>query len=315
MVRKYGYCCINMSLGQDLKKSERVTTNRSMTKKTFHEKGINYVSELSLLNVTDLYKILRWNHDNGIFMYRMSSDMFPWCSEYEFADLPDFDQIKSRLEDCGRFALDNGQRITFHPSPYSVLASLRDDVVKNAVKELRQHAEIMDMMGIPQTHYYPINIHVNTTQPTKEEAALRFCKNFNLLPDSVKKRLVVEVDDKKSQYTSIDLRDMIHSKIGIPVTFDYLHNKCNPPEGLTEEESLKVCLLTWPDNITPITHFSESRKLHEDPFCKELAHSDWINEKIETYDLNFDIELEVKMKEKALLNYNSNIEQIIWIEK
>ena len=108
---------------------------------------------------------------------------------------------------------------------------------------------------------------------------------------------------------------MIHYKIGIPVTFDYLHNKCNPPEGLTEEESLKVCLLTWPDNITPITHFSESRKLYEDPFCKELAHSDWINEKIETYDLNFDIELEVKMKEKALLNYNSNIEQIIWIEK
>lgn len=304
-----------MSLGQDLKKSERVTTNRSMTKKTFQERGINYVSELSLLNVTDLYKILRWNHDNGIFMYRMSSDMFPWCSEYEFADLPDFDQIKSRLEDCGRFALDTGQRITFHPSPYSVLASLRDDVVKNAVKELRQHAEIMDMMGIPQTHYYPINIHVNTTQPSKEEAALRFCKNFNLLPDSVKKRLVVEVDDKKSQYTSIDLRDMIHSKIGVPVTFDYLHNKCNPPEGLTEEESLRVCLLTWPDNITPITHFSESRKLHEDPFCKELAHSDWINEKIETYDLNFDIELEVKMKEKALLNYNSNIEQIIWIEK
>lgn len=302
-----------MSLGQDLKKSERITTNRSMTKKTFLERGIDYVSELSLLNVTDLHKILRWNHENGILMYRMSSDMFPWCSEYEFTDLPHFDQIKSVLQDCGRFALETGQRITFHPSPYSVLASLRDDVVKNAIKELRQHAEIMDMMGIPQTHYYPINIHVNTTQPTKVEAAERFCKNFDLLPDGVKKRLVVEVDDKKSQYTSVDLRDMIHSKIGIPITFDYLHNKCNPPEGLTEEESLKVCLSTWPNNITPLTHFSESRKLYEDSSSKELAHSDWINEKIETYGLNFDIELEVKMKEKALLNYNSNIEQIIWI--
>ncbi len=312
MARKYGYCCINMSLSQDTKKSERVTTNRSMTKKTFTERGIKYASELALLNVRDLLSILQWNHSNGILMYRMSSDMFPWCSEYEIEDLPDFPEIKLKLEECGSFSLKSGQRITFHPSPYSVLASLRDDVVEKSIKELRQHAEIMDLMGLPQTHYYPINIHVNTTQPNKEEAANRFCQNFLLLPDSVKKRLVVEVDDKKSQYTSVDLRDMIHSKIGIPVTFDYLHNQCNPPEGLTEMQSLQVCLSTWPDGITPLTHFSESKKLFEDTSAKELAHSDWINTKIETYGFDFDIEMEVKMKEKALLKYNSNVEQIIW---
>lgn len=301
-----------MSLSQDTKKSERVTTNRSMTKKTFTERGIKYASELALLNVRDLLSILQWNHSNGILMYRMSSDMFPWCSEYEIEDLPDFPEIKLKLEECGSFSLKSGQRITFHPSPYSVLASLRDDVVEKSIKELRQHAEIMDLMGLPQTHYYPINIHVNTTQPNKEEAANRFCQNFLLLPDSVKKRLVVEVDDKKSQYTSVDLRDMIHSKIGIPVTFDYLHNQCNPPEGLTEMQSLQVCLSTWPDGITPLTHFSESKKLFEDTSAKELAHSDWINTKIETYGFDFDIEMEVKMKEKALLKYNSNVEQIIW---
>jgi UV DNA damage endonuclease len=126
--------------------------------------------------------------------------------------------------------------------------------------------------------------------------------------------LVVEVDDKKSQYTSIDLKQLIHSKIGIPITFDYLHNQCNPPEGLSERESLQVCLSTWPDGITPLTHFSESKKLFEDSSAKELAHSDWINSKIETYGFDFDIELEVKMKEKALLKYNSNIEQILWRE-
>lgn len=315
MVRKYGYCCINMSLGQDLKKSERVSTNRSMTKKTFLEKGIPYVSELSLLNVKDLLRILQWNNDNEILMFRISSDIFPWSSEYEFCDLPDFKQIKLVLEECGKFALAIDQRITFHPSPYSVLASLRNDVVASAVKEIRQHAEIMDMMGLPQNHYYPINIHINTTQPTKAEAAERFCQNFNLLPESAKKRLVVEVDDKKSQYTSVDLSTMVHSQIGVPVTFDYLHNKCNPPEGLNEEESLKICLATWPNNITPLTHYSESKKLYEDSTSKELAHSDWINEKIETYGLDFDIELEVKMKEKALFFYNSNIEKILWKKK
>jgi UV DNA damage repair endonuclease len=82
----------------------------------------------------------------------------------------------------------------------------------------------MDLMNLDRTHLYPINIHVNTTQPTKEEAAERFCNNFSLLPEGVKSRLVVEVDDKRSQYTSVDLYEMVHKKIGIPITFDYLHN-------------------------------------------------------------------------------------------
>jgi UV DNA damage endonuclease len=306
---RFGYCCINLSL-QEGKKDSWVTTNRSMTKKTFLEKGLNYVSELALKNVTDLNKILEWNNNSGIKMYRMSSDMFPWCSEYEIDELPDFPQIKELLESAGQKAKAFDQRITFHPSPYGVLASLNPEVVIKAIKELRQHAEIMDLMGLDQSHYYPINIHVNTTKPTKEEAAQRFCDNFYLVPENVKKRLVVEVDDKTSQYTSSDLKQLIYDKIGIPITFDYLHNQCNPPTGLSEKQSLEICLNTWGE-ITPLTHYSESKKLFESDSAKLLAHTDWIHSKIETYGLVFDIELEVKMKDKALLDYDQKIERIL----
>jgi len=122
------------------------------------------------------------------------------------------------------------------------------------------------------------------------------------------------VDDKGSQYTSVDLKSMVHDEIGIPITFDYLHNRCNPPVGLSESESLKICIDTWPDGITPLTHFSESKALFEDNSAKELAHSDWIHEKIETYGFEFDIELEVKQKDKALLDYHHNIEQILCLK-
>jgi hypothetical protein len=37
-----------------------------------------------------------------------------------------------------------------------------------------------DLMELDQSTYYPINIHINTTQPTRELAAKRFCDNFNL---------------------------------------------------------------------------------------------------------------------------------------
>ena len=298
-----------MTLGEG-KKENRITTNRSMVKKTFLERGLGYASENALLNAKDLIKVIKWNNDNGIKMYRMSSDIFPWASEYEFTDLPHFEEIRQALLEAGDEAKRCGQRITFHPSPYGVLASVRGDVVTNAIKDLRQHAEIMDLMGLDQTHFYPINIHVNTTKPTREEAAERFCQNYSLLPDTVKKRLVVEVDDKKSQYTAVDLHHMVHSKIGIPITFDYLHNKCNPSH-LDEKQALALCLSTWPEGVPAITHYSDSRKNHEDPLCKEVAHSDWLYEKIETYGMDFDIELEVKMKEKALFDYNTKIEKIL----
>jgi UV DNA damage endonuclease len=243
-------------------------------------------------------------------MYRLSSDIFPWASEYEFRDLPDFNEIHQALLEAGDEAKRGGQRITYHPSPYGVLASVREDVVIKAIKDLRQHAEIMDLMGLDQSHFYPINIHVNTTQPTKEEAAARFCENFQLLPDTVKKRLVVEVDDKGSQFNAVDLYEMVHKVIGIPITFDYLHNKCNPSH-LDEEQALALCLSTWTEGVPAITHYSDSRRNHEDPLCKEVAHSDWLYEKIETYGMDFDIELEVKMKERALLEYDQKIEKIL----
>lgn len=297
----FGYCCICLSL-----KDKGVSTNRGMVKKTFLEKGIEYVSELSLKNTDDLIKIMKWNSDNKIRMYRMSSDIFPWCSEYEIPDLPMFNEIQKNLEEAGRIAKENGVRLSFHPSPYCVMGSNNEDVVKKSIKELRQHSEIMDIMNLERSHYYPINIHINTANPSKLESSDRFCRVFESLEDGVKNRLVIENDDKSSLFTPKDLYEMVHSKIGIPITFDYLHYKCHPDPDISEEESLKMCLSTWPNGIRPLTHYSDSRRIHEDPKSKLLSHSDWIHNRIDTYGLEFSIELEVKMKDLALLKYLDN---------
>jgi UV DNA damage endonuclease len=294
---RMGYCCLCLSL-----EKEKVTTNRGMVKKTFLEKGLPYVSELAVKNTEDLIRVINFNAKSGIGMYRMSSDMFPWMSEYAISDLPDYEIINLNLKIAGDIARAMDQRLSFHPSPYCVIASENPAVVEKSIKELRQHAEIMDLMGLERSHQYPINIHINTTKPSKEDAAKRFLKSFELLPDGVKKRLVVENDDKKSQFTPTDLYNMIYKESGIPITYDFLHHKCNPDE-ISEEEALDLCISTWPENTIALTHFSDSRKLYEDSSAKEVAHSDWIWSKIETYDRVFDIELEVKMKDLALLKY------------
>ena len=81
------------------------------------EKGLPYASELALQNIKDLRKILQWNEDNGIKFYRMSSDVFPWMSEYEFQDLPDYNEICYQLDLVGEYATLNGHRLTFHLAP------------------------------------------------------------------------------------------------------------------------------------------------------------------------------------------------------
>ena len=98
-----GYACINMQLsyptkwGNQPRGTKPITTNRSMIRKTYKAKGIAYASELSLLNVQDLEQIIDWNEANGIKFYRMSSDIFPWASEHDLEQLPDFMQKYSLL--------------------------------------------------------------------------------------------------------------------------------------------------------------------------------------------------------------------------
>ena len=95
---------------------------------------------------------------------------------------------------------------------------------------------------------------------------------------------------------------MIYKVSRIPITYDFLHHKCNP-DGISENEALDLCISTWPEDTIALTHFSDSRKLYEDSSAKEVAHSDWIWSKIETYGKVFDLELEVKMKDLALFKY------------
>ena len=292
-----GYACINMTLGK-----QKITTNRSMIKRTFLKEGINRSSDLALQNVKDLVEIIKWNHKNGIKLFRLSSDIVPWASEFNLSDMKDFEKFSNILRGAGTLATTYGQRITTHPGPFNVLVSPNERVVQNTITDLSNHGEIFDLMGLSRTPYNKINIHCNGVYGDKQSAMDRFCKNFELLPESVQTRLTVENDDKASMYSVKDLM-YIHERIGIPIVFDYHHHTFNTG-GLTEQEALELAMSTWGD-IKPVVHYSESRTL-EDETAKPQAHSDFIYSKINTYGHDIDIVVEAKMKELTLMDYLSN---------
>jgi UV DNA damage endonuclease len=288
-----GYACINMTLGK-----KKITTNRSMIKKTFLKEGIDRASELGLQNTRDLVEIIKWNEQQGIKLFRITSNLFPWSSEYQLSSMPHFAPISNLLKGIGVLVSNYGQRITSHPGPFNVLVSPNEKVVLNTITDLSLHGEVFDLMGLSRTPYNVINIHCNGVYGDKVSAMDRFCRNFDRLPDSVKTRLTVENDDKASMYSVKDLM-YIHKQIGIPIVFDYHHHKfCTG--NLSEREALEMAMSTWPKGIKPVVHYSESAigKMPQ-------AHSDYIFDKINTYGYDLDIEVEAKMKELAVLTYLS----------
>ena len=292
-----------MQLSYPPKGVQRRTTGRSMIKRTFQEKGLDYASEISLKNARDLHHIMAWNVLNGYKFFRIGSDLFPWASEYKISELKDIEQIKQWLHSAGVMAKTHGIRLTSHPGPFNVLVSPHQHVVEKCVVDLSIHGELFDMIGLSRTPYNKINIHLGGAYGDKESAMDRFCKNFELLPESVSSRLTVENDDKESMYSVKDLYYGIYNRIGVPIVFDYHHHRfCDG--GLSEQEALELAISTWPEGITPATHYSESRSIEkEDDKIRPQAHSDYVYDKIETYGNDIDIMVEAKKKELAVAKY------------
>lgn len=297
-----GYACINMTLSSG---KEKVRTNRGIIKKTFaSDSGLQKTSQLALQNSKDLLKIIKWNEKNNIKFFRISSEIIPWASEYEISKLPDYKEIREALFLAGAAAKRFGHRLTFHPGPYNKLCSDKESIVRNTIRDLEIHGEVMDMLEMPRTHYAKINIHVGGAYGDKLFACGNFIRNFKRLSGAVKTRLTVENDDRESLYSVKDLYDMVYLEIGIPIVFDFHHHRFR--YDLSQKDALALAVSTW-NNTKPVVHYSESRCEEKMDNSKPNAHSDYVYEKIDLYGFDVDVMIEAKAKELALLNYRNSM--------
>ncbi len=290
-----GYCCINNTLNK-----QGITTGRTMRQATFKEKGLKYASALALQNARDLISILDWNANNGINVFRMGSGIFPWGTEYDLTLLPDFFTIAKTLRQAGDIAFLSNQRITAHPDHFVKLGSANPKVVQNSINDLELHSEVFDLMGLTPTPFNAINIHVGMN--FSEETAQRWIDNFRRLSPRLQARMVVENDDKESAFSIVQLFTYLYPELGIPLTFDYFHHQFHP-DGLTTQEAAELAAGTWPDGITPLFHYSESKNLNENVSGNPRAHADYVFSRIDDFGLTVDIDLEAKAKELALFKY------------
>jgi UV DNA damage endonuclease len=288
MNQNIGYACISSLLKEN-------STNRTIRLKTYQAQGLSLVSSLALQNVKDLVQLIEHNEKHNIRFFRMSSNIFPWQSTYELEELPDYIEIYNTLKQAAELIKKYNHRITTHPGQFNVLASPKKEVVDRTIRDLRDHAIIMDILELSHTPYNKINIHVGGSYGNKDKAIKTWCDNFQLLPSNVKSRLTIENDDKAANFSVKDLM-YIYENCHIPIVFDYHHHTFNTGD-LSEKEALILACSTWGD-IKPICHVSEPRD-NKNP----RSHHDYILKEVNTYGKDVDLMFECKQKDAAVLKY------------
>lgn len=294
---KLGLCCISLNLQErdPPLKFQKMTKTRFLALQ--REEARTILGERILNNLMVTNEAIKYCSDMG-YCYRVSSDLFPLITcdevETELTDLPNYSEIESAFDQLSNTISVSNVRVSCHPSEFNVLASSNAAAVTKTVQELNFYSRFFDRIGCEASHVNPMNLHVNNKTGSNDEVIDRFLQGFNRLDNNCKSRLTIENDDKLNCWSVKDLVDDFHPKTRIPICFDYLHHKCHP-NGLTEQEAITKCYETWPTTTKPLFHYSESREGNN-----PRAHADYANCKFDSYGLDFDLDFELKMKDKAL---------------
>lgn len=305
---RLGLCCMNIQL----KFYKGIYSSRRRTIKQIEKLGIESLKELSINNVIDLKKMLKWNKKHGIHVMRVNSEIFPHITnpkiieifgEIEGKGYSSMEFLRPYLEQVGEYAKSEDIRLTFHPGQYTQLASPSMSVFYSSSRDLEMHSKIFDMMKLSNESV--IVIHIGGVYANKRDTIKRFKERFKTLPDHVKDRLVFENDEKC--YDAEDVLEICQS-LKVPMVFDIFHYECYRqlhPEVKQKsiDELMPSILKTWNDRgVRPKFHLSEqyTRK-------RIGTHSVFIDEipKVlldipKKYGVDIDIMIEAKGKEIAI---------------
>lgn len=289
---RIGYPCINLTLNNPFPSTFRL---KSFSDDRFKETVKN--------NLDHLLKILKFNLKNNILFFRISSDLIPFAS-HPICNFDWSSYFNSEFKEIGKFVTKNNMRVSMHPDQFVILNSADEKIVQNSIRELQYHFHVLKTMNF--SYDAKIQIHVGGVYGNKAAAKDRFIKTFNNLEDNLKRRIIIENDDRS--YSLNDCLD-INKETGIPIVFDTFHHEClNNNE--TTAEALISSSKTWKhslDGIPVIDYSSQSKGERKGKHSKTIEINHFVeyykifNEILRKEAIDLDVMLEIKDKEKSAL--------------
>lgn len=319
MIVRLGYVAISNVLGKKITSSSTVTF-ANYSKIQSEEKRLEKLKTVALSNLNGLQEILKYNIENNIHFYRITSALIPLVTHPEVGYWGHREILKKDFEYVGKLIKDSNMRVDTHPDEFNVINSSNPKVVENTLKNLIRQVEWFEDMNYKEGKMV---IHVGGATGGKEAAIKRFIKNFNEFPKELRSKLIIENDDKT--YTAKETLNLCKI-LNIPMVLDIHHHNCNN-EGDDILNILEDILNTWNnENLPPKMHFSSPKDITLTEKI-DKKHSDFIDpyafikflEKLKIFNRDIDIMLECKEKDVALFKLVDDIREIKpeyrWIDK
>jgi len=264
-----------------------------------------------------LRDILHYLRANKVRMYRMNASMIPYVTRSELPELRrQIDECATELVAAGELAHNHDVRLSFHPHSAVVLNALNEDRALLSVSHLEALTQMMDTMRLgPEA---VIVIHVGGVYDDVASSRERFVRRYEGLSGAVRRRLVLENDDRR--FSHADTR-LIHQACGVPLVFDSLHHLVLNPERVPMRDALDYSLSTWPEQVRPKVHFSTPRadvrslqSSHRLKVPTWTEHGDFVNPfefaafvRMADGLRPFDVMLEAKARDLALLKLREDL--------
>lgn len=282
---KLGYPCINCSIG--------CTANSTFRLANYSEKRL---VESVTNNLNCLEKILAYNLEHGLMFFRLSSDIVSFASH----PVCKFNWLKYFAKDLrriGRFIIKHKMRVSMHPDQFVLINALDKGVVERSVKELEYHCRLLD--GLRLDPSAKVQIHVGGVYGDKPAAIERFIDRYKKLPGFIRKRLVIENDDRL-----FSLKDClaISQECGVPVLFDAFHHACFN-NGESVRQGLLAARRTWKkkDDVLMVDYSSQKKNARRGTHAEHIALPAFRRFLEQARGMDLDIMLEIKDKERSAL--------------
>lgn len=278
---RLGYPTQNLTLG--------ASTNRTLRLKNLPD--AQKVRGLVRENLRDLRRILAWNAEQGIGLFRLGQSIIPFASHPDFP----YDWLSehaAELREAGLLARSLGIRLSMHPGQYINPGSPRREVVERSLAELRYVARLFELMGCEDA---VMVLHMGGAHGDRRESSRRFVEAL-LGEQEVLRHLALENDER---IWSVPEVVEAAGALGVPAITDTLHHALNPG-GVSLREALDLTLPTWGERRPKLHLASQDPEKQAGAHARLIRQEDWLRLLEALGGRDADIMVEAKGKELAL---------------
>jgi len=209
-------------------------------------------------NIESIHKLITriGTLNDNLRMVRISSDILPvytqsdWSYFWRRPDVRNY--CEQALGKVGQLARSLDVRLSFHPGPFTVLASDNDDIVHRSIEELEYHADMIRWMGYGQKFQdFKCNVHI-----AGRRGAQGIIDVYGRLSPEARNTITIENEEMKHGLDDC----LVLTDYGIPIVLDVHHNWVREGEYITPADPRCQRILDAWRGVRPVIHYSVSRE-------------------------------------------------------